>query len=175
LTAGAVVAIGLIAVLRFGAVFEKIAHLIERALSQRHADLARAIATIDPIIARLFARPLIVARAIGWQLLGLLAGAVETWLLLNWLGQPVDFGVALGLDSVTWALREFVFVVPAGLGLQEAALTGLGQALGIGADIALTLSLAKRLREFLFGAPVLLFSQRLFRQAASSAAADQNG
>ena len=66
-------------------------------------------------------------------------------------------------------------VVPAGLGLQEAAIVGLGQALGIGVDIALTLSLAKRVREFLFGAPLLLLSHRLYRQAASTAAAGQNG
>jgi hypothetical protein len=61
-------------------------------------------------------------------------------------------------------LREFVFVVPAGLGIQEAALMVLGQTLGIGTDVAMTLSLAKRLREFLFGAPILLLFQTLFKR-----------
>ncbi len=164
LLAAAAVGVGVTVLLRFGSVFARLARLIERAMAQRYAEFARAIATIDPLIAAILSRPLIVVRAIGWQLLGLCAGAFETWLLLRWMGSPVDPASALALDAVAWALREFVFVVPAGLGIQEAALMVLGQTLGIGTDVAMTLSLAKRLREFLFGAPILLLFQTLFKR-----------
>ena len=173
LIVGAMMAVGLVALLRFGSVFERIARLIEQAMAQRYAELARVIATIDPLVAKVLSNPLKIARAVCWQLAGLFAGAFETWLLLRWMGSPVDAGTALAIDGVAWALREFIFVVPAGLGIQEAALTGLGQALGVGTDVALTLSLAKRLREFLFGAPILLLFQTLFKGQAVPAG--QNG
>jgi putative membrane protein len=173
LIVGAMMAVGLTVLLRFGTVFARIAKLIERGLTQRYAELARVMASIDPLIAVVLSNPLRIARAVCWQLSGLLAGAFETWLLLRWMGSPVDASTALALDGVAWALREFIFVVPGGLGVQEAALTGLGQALGIGTDVALTLSLAKRVREFLFGAPILLLFQALFKGAA--APAGQNG
>lgn len=170
---GALMALGLTALLRFGGVFERIARLIEHAMAQRYAELARIMATIDPLIAQVLSNPLKLARAVCWQLLALFAGAVETWLLLRWMGCPVEASTALAIDGVAWALREFIFVVPAGLGVQEAALTGLGQALGFGTDVALTLSLAKRLREFLFGAPILLMFQ--IRYKGESVPAGQNG
>lgn len=173
LIVGAMMAVGLVALLRFGSVFERIARLIERAMAERYAELARVIATIDPLVAKVLSNPLKIARAVCWQLSGLAAGAFETWLLLRWMGSPVDASTALAIDGVAWALREFIFVVPAGLGIQEAALTGLGQALGVGTDVALTLSLAKRLREFLFGAPILLLFQTLFKRQAVPAG--QNG
>ncbi|MFZ0498249.1 MAG: hypothetical protein WAU49_02615 [Steroidobacteraceae bacterium] len=44
----------------------------------------------------------------------------------------------------------------AGLGVQEASLIGFGALLGVNAELALALSLAKRMREILFGVPALL-------------------
>jgi putative membrane protein len=169
LLVSAMMAVGLVVLLRFGTVFARIARFIERAMTQRYAELARVVASIDPLINKVLSHPLKIARAVCWQLLGLIAGAFESWLLLRWMGSPVEASTALALDAVAWTLREFIFVVPAGLGVQEAALTALGQALGIGADVALTLSLAKRLREFLFGAPILLLFQTLFKGAAVAA------
>jgi hypothetical protein len=93
---------------------------------------------------------------VGWQLLGLIAGSLETWLALRWLGQPVSPAAALVLESLTQAARQFIFLVPAGLGVQEAGFVGLGYLLGIGSDLAIALSLAKRMREILFGLPALL-------------------
>jgi putative membrane protein len=94
---------------------------------------------------------------IGWQLAGLVAGAIETWLALRWLQHPVGFGTALALESLTQAIRHFIFVVPAGLGVQEAGLVGFGYLLGLGNDTSIALSLAKRMREILFGVPALVY------------------
>jgi putative membrane protein len=89
------------------------------------------------------------------QLLGLTAGCLETWLALRWLGHPLSFEGALVLESTTLAVRSLLFVAPAGLGVQEAGLVGIGHMLGLGGDVAVALSLAKRMREILFGLPAL--------------------
>jgi uncharacterized membrane protein YbhN (UPF0104 family) len=86
----------------------------------------------------------------------MVAGSLETWLALRWLGHPVPFGAAIALESLTMTVRNFAFLVPAGLGVQEASLIGFGALLGVNGELALALSLAKRMREILFGVPALL-------------------
>jgi putative membrane protein len=90
-----------------------------------------------------------------WQLAGLIVGCSETWLALSWLGHPVSLSAALALESFTLAARSLIFFAPAGLGVQEAGLIGVGHLLGLGSDVAIALSLAKRMREILFGLPAL--------------------
>src|SRR5580704_15800648 len=82
-----------------------------------------------------------------------------SWLAPRWLQHPVGFGTALALESLTQAIRHFIFVVPAGLGVQEAGLVGFGYLLGLGNDASIALSLAKRMREILFGVPALAYWQ----------------
>jgi uncharacterized membrane protein YbhN (UPF0104 family) len=88
-------------------------------------------------------------------------GCAETWFALRWLGHPVNFADAIVLESLTQAARSVFFLVPAGLGVQEAGLIGLGHLIGFGPDVALALSLAKRLREVLLGLPTLVVWQVL--------------
>ena len=49
-----------------------------------------------------------------------------------------------------------MFIVPASMGVQEAGLIALGALLGVSGPAAVALSLAKRLREIVFGLPVLI-------------------
>lgn len=53
-------------------------------------------------------------------------------------------------------MRHLAFVVPAGVGVQEAARVLFGHALGISSELALAVSMAKRMREVLCGLPALL-------------------
>jgi hypothetical protein len=46
-----------------------------------------------------------------------------------------------------------------GLGVQEAGRVGFGYLLGLGNDASIALSLAKRMREILFGVPALGYWQ----------------
>jgi putative membrane protein len=143
-------------------------------LSQLDRVAARMYAAIAPAAPRIELRALLdgsmrqlvrspgrLARAGAWQLSGLLAGCVETWLVLRWLGHPVGFAAAVALESLTQAARSLLFIVPAGLGVQELGLIGLSHLLGINVETALALSLAKRFREVLFGLPVLALWQWL--------------
>jgi putative membrane protein len=93
--------------------------------------------------------------AVLWQVSGLLVGCTETSLILHWLGRPVSASAAIALESLTQMARSIFFIVPAGLGIQEVGLVGLGSIVGIDAEVALSLSLAKRLREISFALPVL--------------------
>jgi uncharacterized membrane protein YbhN (UPF0104 family) len=74
------------------------------------------------------------------------------------------------LESATQAVRHLAFAIPGGIGAQEAGFVLFGQLFGIDADVALAVSLAKRLREVLCGLPSLISWQwleaRRLRQAA---------
>src|SRR5262249_57980181 len=87
---------------------------------------------------------------------GLLSGAFEIWFALRLFGHSVDWKAAIALESMTQAVRHVAFVIPAGLGVQEAGLILFGRTLGIDAELALAVSMAKRLREVLLGVASLL-------------------
>ncbi len=155
------------ALLRYGSVFERLERLAQRMIGLSRGALpstwlpaggpmpAGAWQQLDATIRELCEARARLAATVAWQLSGLVAGSLETWLALRWLGSPVDFGTAVSLESLTQALRQLIFVVPAGLGVQEAGLIGLGGLLGLPADVAVTLSLVKRMREIAFGVPAL--------------------
>jgi putative membrane protein len=148
----------LLALLRYGAIFQRFERLAERVVGVRShimALLSRS-ADLDAAIRALYAHRGRLALTVFWQVSGLLAGSLETWLALRWLGHPQSIEGAIALESLTQAVRNFVFLVPAGLGVQEASLVGLGALLGLTPDVAITLSLVKRMREIVFGLPALL-------------------
>jgi putative membrane protein len=145
------------AVLRNGAVFARLEHAAERLLrlnGQGTSSLLQG-ACLDAAVRELLMAHGRLTRALLWQFSGLMAGCMEVWLALRWLGHPVGFPVALVLESLTQAARHVFFVIPAALGVQEAGLIGIGHLLGIGGDVAIALSMAKRMREIVFGLPAL--------------------
>jgi putative membrane protein len=86
-------------------------------------------------------------------------GACEVWLALYWLGQPVDFGEALVIESLSHAARAAVFIVPGGVGIQEGAIVALGAVYGLSPQFALTAGLLKRVPDLILGAIGLLIWQ----------------
>jgi putative membrane protein len=162
----------MILVVRNGRVFHRVEQLAMRLLGpwlEQHRGFDHG-ARVDAAVREIFGAPARLSRALGWQIAGLIAGCLETWLALRWLGHPVGFSDAIVLESLTQAARSVFFMVPAALGVQEAGLIGAGLLLGLGSDVALALSLAKRMREVLFGVPSLLAWQwiegrRIFQHA----------
>jgi putative membrane protein len=90
------------------------------------------------------------------QFAALISGCFEIWFALRLFGHPVSWATALVLESMTQAVRHLAFVVPAGLGVQEAGLVIFGHAFGISGELALAVSMAKRIREVLCGLPALI-------------------
>ena len=157
LAASLPVVVLLAVLLRYGSVFERIERLAVRLLGEEKLSfLAGQSASLDAAIRELCTDVARLLTTMGWQVTGMVTGSLETWFALRWLGHPVPFGAAIALESLTMTVRNFAFLVPAGLGVQEASLIGFGALLGISGELALALSLAKRMREILFGLPALL-------------------
>ena len=148
------------ALLRYGKVFERMEKFVEGMLGKDMAALLDG-SSLDAEIRALYARHGRLLVALLWQLSGYVLGAFETWLALALLGHPVSAWTAIAVEATTQAVRHIIFIVPAGLGVQEAGLVLFGQIVGIDSSVALSLSLAKRMREVLFGVPALLSWQLL--------------
>jgi len=149
--------VSLAVLLRYGSVFERLERLAVRLLGEQSLSfLAGQSASLDAAVRELCTDFPRLATTLAWQVTAMVSGSIETWLALRWLGHPVPFGAAIALESLTLAVRNFAFLVPAGLGVQEASLVAFGALLGIDGNLALALSLAKRMREILFGVPALL-------------------
>jgi putative membrane protein len=136
-----------------GAPFARVERWARRLPGAQHLlDGAR----IDAAIKRLFARHGLLARAALWSLLSYVLGTFETWYVLALLGHPVGVQAAFAIEALTQAVRHAGFMVPAGLGVQEAAVLLFGQLAGVGGDVALALALVKRMREIVTGVPALV-------------------
>jgi putative membrane protein len=160
----------LFALLRYGSVFERLEHWVERMIGvsrgllpsgRPDANAERASSgpmsgqRLDVIIRELCTARGRLAITVFWQLSGFVAGSLEVFLALRWLGHPIDFDASIAIESLTLAVRQFAFLIPAGLGVQEVGLIGFGSLFGLPPDVSITLSLVKRMREILFGVPAL--------------------
>jgi putative membrane protein len=147
----------LVFLLRHGDIFSRMEAFAEKLLGGR-SRLTGLIGGVrlDTEIRLLFTQPLRLLVACAWQLLGFIVGSFESWLGLRLLGYPVSVWEAIAIEAVTQAVRHIIFIVPAGLGVQEGGLVLFGQMIGLPAEAAVALSLVKRMREVAFGVPALI-------------------
>jgi len=103
----------------------------------------------------LYTDRVIVARAGFWRLAGWIAGAGEIFLSLHFLGYPARWTEAFILESLSQAGRSAAFVIPGGLGAQEASFLAVGVMLGFDPSTCLALSLIRRGRDVALGLPAL--------------------
>jgi putative membrane protein len=153
------VPIGAALLLRYGSVFKRLLDLLrplvgESALTEGAVSLDREVSS-----GLRRGRSLVVVGAL--QFAAFVSGSFEIWFALRLFGHPVGMQVALILESMMQAVRHLAFFVPAALGVQEGALVLFGQAFGISPELALAVSMAKRMREILCGLPALLSWQWL--------------
>lgn len=83
-------------------------------------------------------------------LLGWLMGAMEVYLLLHYLGAPVDLLTALSIDALSTLVKGATFVVPGSVGAQEAGTLMLVTAYGHDEVVGMTVALLRRLRELVW-------------------------
>ena len=169
----------LIILLRHGKVFSRLETFAEKSLGGR-TKLTELIdgANLDFEIRSQYSRPLRLMVACGWQFLGYVVGSFETWLALHLLGYPISIWDAIAIEAVTQALRHIIFVVPAGLGVQEGGLVLFGNMIGLPPEASVALSLVKRMREVAFGVPALISWQwaearRLYTGSSARAGSGQ--
>jgi putative membrane protein len=145
--------------LRYGSVFERL-HQFLRPLVGESA-MSEGAACLDRELRASFHRGWSLLIAGTLQFVALISGSFEIWFALRLFGHPVGADTALVLESMTQAVRHLAFVIPAGLGVQEAGLVLFGQTLGISGELALAVSMAKRMREVLWGLSSLMSWQWL--------------
>ena len=162
------VPLGVILLLRKGWAL-KLLHFLVNAVAG-DSDVSRATAALDEEVRASLRRasPLGIAGCLQW--VAFVSGAFEIWFPLRVFHHPVSLSAALALESMTQAVRHIAFLVPAGIGVQEAGILVFGQLLGIPADMAFALAMVKRLRELAWGLPALASWQwaeaRRLRRAA---------
>jgi putative membrane protein len=136
--------------------FETLARALERvARGGDWISLVGSATLLDQSVKRLYRRKAPFLSACTWHFVFWLLCIGESWLALHALGHPATLLEALVIESLGSAVRAAAFAVPGALGVQEGAFILLGSLLGIDAQIALALSLVKRVRELAWGLPAL--------------------
>jgi putative membrane protein len=145
-----------VVLVRRGGIFHAIERFAARLLGSEHRLLQGIDGKrLDAEIDELMRRTGVLFRAFLWQLAGYVIGALETYWALAMLGHPVSLAGAVAIEALTQAVRHAAFIVPAGLGVQEAAVVVLAQMFGVDREVALSLALVKRMREVIFGCAAL--------------------
>jgi putative membrane protein len=111
-----------------------------------------------------------VAKAASWHLACWLLGGGEVCVALHFLGHDVSLGDGLIIESIGQALKSVGFAVPGALGVQEGGYIIVCQVLGLSPEVAIALSLMKRLREVALGIPGLILWQRTEARPAAAPA-----
>jgi putative membrane protein len=90
------------------------------------------------------------ALVLGFHFLGWLAGALDVWLALRFLGTPVTLTTALVIEAGATGIRSAGFLIPGALGVQEGALVGILAALGLPPSLGLAFGVVRRIRDVLW-------------------------
>lgn len=138
-------------------VLGRMAERFARGRSETWNSIAGGIAAVSRETAVIYADRKRGAACIAWRIVGWFLLTGETWLALHFLGYrpslATSLSVALILESLIMAVRSAAFAMPGVLGVQEGAFVLLGQMVGLQPEMALALSLVKRLREIFVGIP----------------------
>jgi putative membrane protein len=126
---------------------------------------------IDLAVQATYRRNRAVSASFVLSLAGWIVGTGEVFLIGGFLGTPVSWRDAFVLESLGQAIRGAGFAIPGALGVQEGGYLLLAPLAGLAPDAALALSLAKRARELLLGAPGLLYLRFVTTPAAAAGAA----
>jgi putative membrane protein len=161
--------LGSLLLLRYGSVFQRMQRWLSPLVGLTGAEAATSLdADLRACLGRI--RTLLLAGAL--QLVALISAALEIWWALRLFDHPVSAPAAIMLEGLTQAVRHLAFIVPAGLGVQEAALVLFGHTLGVSTELALAVSAVKRMREVLCGLPPLLSWQWLEARRIGAARPD---
>lgn len=139
--------------LRYGSVFERLAGLLRRLVGA--SPMSDGAMALDHEVRACLRRGRALLVAGGLQFAALVSGSAEIWFVLRLFGHPTGVRAALVMESMTQATRHLAFVIPGGIGVQEGALVLFGHAVGVNSELALAVSMAKRMREILCGLPSL--------------------
>ena len=99
------------------------------------------------------------------QMVSWLLGSAEVCLALHLLGHDVGLGNGLAIESLGQALKAVGFAIPGALGVQEGGYLLVCGLFALPPQVAIALSLMKRLREMALGIPAIV-AWRVYEQRA---------
>jgi len=114
------------------------------------------IAGLDVSIRALYRAPSPLLWACFHHSVSWLLGGIEVCLALHLLGHSVGFAEGMVIESLGQALRGAGFAVPGAIGVAEGAFVVVCHLFGLAPEVAIALSLIKRLREVALGVPALV-------------------
>lgn len=175
---GLVVA-GLVAAGFLGAQWLGLATAIEKGLVRLGRAMGWSgigeVTGLHPALIACYRTPRRVLLAALWHMISWLLGGIEVCLALHFLGHDMGLGAGLVIESLGQALKAAGFAVPGALGVQEGGYIVVCQLFGLAPDIAIALSLMKRLREVALGVPGLLGWQFLEARGRAASASSLPG
>ena len=135
----------------------KLAHFMERqAGGSAWEQVGGGAETLNRALKALYAKPRVMIVSASWRLIAWITGALEMALALALLGHAIGLRQALIFEAVSQAFRNIGFAIPGALGVQEGGMIVAGSLIGLGPELALTVSLVKRMRDLVLGSPALL-------------------
>ena len=108
-----------------------------------------------------YAEPWRLALAAALHLACWFGTATASFVGFRALNVPISFVHTLIIESLLHAIMAVAFFIPGRVGIQEAAYTVLAGIFGIPPELAISLSLLRRARDFVIAVPVLLAWQGL--------------
>ncbi len=154
----------------FAAVWLGAAALIERALLRLGQSLgwpsAARIGGLNAALVDCYRSPRRGMLAASSHLISWLLGGAEVALVLYFFGRDIDLRTGVVIESLGQAAKSMGFAIPGAAGVQEGGYVLVCGVLGISPEIAIALSLVKRLRELLLGIPGLVLWHRASAKAA---------
>ena len=143
---------------RAGGLFRRGAGFLSQRLTGQFLSgrMLGGIELLQERINSFYARPGRIAAAALVHLTGWIGSAVWVWLAYRLLGAPISLGSALAIEGVASGILSVSFLMPAALGVQEAAYVALGSLFGLDPHLSFGLSLLRRGRDLAIGIPTLL-------------------
>ena len=112
-----------------------------------HEGLGR----VDRTLAEFYLRqPERLGLSIACHFAAWLLGAVETWMILAFLGIPVSLLTATVIEAFGTGIRFATFMIPGSLGALEGGYAAIFAALGLGGTMGVSFSLVRRIREIVW-------------------------
>jgi len=126
-----------------------------------------AIEGLNEAIRACYREPRRLTLAAFWHGVSWLSGGVEVCIALHFLRSDTGIVDGLIIESIGQAFKALGFAVPGALGVQEGGYIVICGAFGISPEVAIALSLLKRLREAALGIPALAYWRWSVRAAAA--------
>ena len=124
--------------------------LLER-LGVRQEGAGHTAARVDRTLHTFYRHtPRRLTLSIAFHLAAWLLGAIESYLILQFIGLPVSLLTATVIEAFGTGVRFATFLIPASLGVQEGGFVVTFVALGLSASDGVAFGLVRRLRELVW-------------------------